>query len=382
MMNNLLIKLKPLTPFFFGSEQTFGEKEKNYFAKSNFYPQQTTLLGLVRHQILVQNQNMQYLGSTESLIGPKSFSIDEISFNKWEFGRINSISPLFLSDGVDYFFPEAFDYSIINNSSNNNSLSLLKLKPVEGNSNNIQLEYSADKKSYNPKIGLSHLWVNSKAEKRIAIEYDENDTNTKSLIYEPGIFIPRTQAGIHRELTKKKNTKDESGYYLQKYFNLRDNFHFAFFLNMNTQDIEFKTAFVSMGGERSMFKMIVEPLADQNINFDSYCQRSTYGSHRGREAIVFVSDGLCKENILESCDFSINESSYFRYISTNSSKMDYTRLNTKENPETTAALSKSRNLFNLIRRGSIFYPKDLKQFINYFDNQYLKNAGFNHFKIL
>ena len=57
-----IVKLTPHDKFFFGGEKNFGQKEKkdddtsitNYFVKSNYFPQQTGVLGFVRHQLLLQ----------------------------------------------------------------------------------------------------------------------------------------------------------------------------------------------------------------------------------------------------------------------------------------------------------------------------------------
>ena len=54
-MNKYLIKLKPLDTFFFGQENKYRKKlkdkeivtEADYFQKSAYFPQQTTLLGML-----------------------------------------------------------------------------------------------------------------------------------------------------------------------------------------------------------------------------------------------------------------------------------------------------------------------------------------------
>ena len=47
------VTLTPRQLFFFGGEQ--GETA-DYYLKGSFIPQQTALLGLVRHQVLLQNR--------------------------------------------------------------------------------------------------------------------------------------------------------------------------------------------------------------------------------------------------------------------------------------------------------------------------------------
>ncbi len=52
-----LIKLTPVDQFFFGGNITFGENKatQNYLVRSEKYPQQTTLLGMLRYQLLKTN---------------------------------------------------------------------------------------------------------------------------------------------------------------------------------------------------------------------------------------------------------------------------------------------------------------------------------------
>ena len=53
MTDTYLIKLRPLTHYYFGGEQGLGSGDsRNYLVKSRLWPQQTTLLGLVRYVIL------------------------------------------------------------------------------------------------------------------------------------------------------------------------------------------------------------------------------------------------------------------------------------------------------------------------------------------
>ncbi|MBK9227474.1 MAG: hypothetical protein IPL67_10580 [Ignavibacteria bacterium] len=95
-----LIKLYPYERFFFGGENTFGENNTNYMVRSEFFPQQTSLLGLLRYQILLKagddifkdNRIIDKDGAAK-LIGEKSF--DPTSTN--DFKKIKCISPVFVS---------------------------------------------------------------------------------------------------------------------------------------------------------------------------------------------------------------------------------------------------------------------------------------------
>ena len=116
-----IVKLTPHDKFFFGGEKSFGQKEDdkkqntNYFVKSNYFPQQTGVLGFVRHQLLLQCNNdkifkdnrIQDKSKADQLIGKQSFRINEA----FEFGAIQCISPVFIcKNKSNYYFPANKEY--------------------------------------------------------------------------------------------------------------------------------------------------------------------------------------------------------------------------------------------------------------------------------
>jgi len=121
------ITLTPATPFFFGSELTFSaddtrDKEKaRFFAESYKLPQQTTLLGMIRKEILRAkgklrihkngewvdlpkrrgNKDSEEYKAVVALTGCKAFDIFDSSSS--ELGIINRLSEVFLvKDGKIY----------------------------------------------------------------------------------------------------------------------------------------------------------------------------------------------------------------------------------------------------------------------------------------
>jgi hypothetical protein len=102
------IRLTPLGTFFFGGENTFGATEnRNYFVKSNLMPQQTSLLGLLRLELLRSNPTVFDLKTDKvidknaaiELIGGESFDGKQT-----DFGCISGLSPVFLEkEGVPFF---------------------------------------------------------------------------------------------------------------------------------------------------------------------------------------------------------------------------------------------------------------------------------------
>lgn len=107
-MSKYRITLTPVDKFFFGSGMTFqvGNDEKNafnrqyssYIIQSTKFPQQTSLLGMLRYLILSQageivfkDNKIQDKGKAIELIGDKSFSVND-GTKKNSFGYIEGIS--------------------------------------------------------------------------------------------------------------------------------------------------------------------------------------------------------------------------------------------------------------------------------------------------
>ena len=129
-----LVELTPVGNYFFGSERTFNSTDKatnesritNYLVRSRMYPQQTSLLGLIRYVLLLKNGKLN--GTIEEkakLIGQKSFQGMEAASNvKW--GIINTISPLFLKNGDKKYTIAGQDYQYYKDEEDVESITLLK----------------------------------------------------------------------------------------------------------------------------------------------------------------------------------------------------------------------------------------------------------------
>ncbi|MCK6695510.1 MAG: hypothetical protein L6Q97_25830, partial [Thermoanaerobaculia bacterium] len=93
MTKKLLITFHPADYYFFGGEETFDVDTvpgvRNYLVRSNRLPQQTAIVGLLRHILFLNNRN----------IGASSFQADWQADNPQEFGDLIRISPLFLQFG-------------------------------------------------------------------------------------------------------------------------------------------------------------------------------------------------------------------------------------------------------------------------------------------
>ena len=99
-----LVKMTPLEPYAFGTEQGFeypGEEKtgkESYFVKSRFFPEQTTILGMLRYLVLQQQGLLKTDFSYDEneqkqmteCVGKESFSFS--SEGVQDFGYIYGVS--------------------------------------------------------------------------------------------------------------------------------------------------------------------------------------------------------------------------------------------------------------------------------------------------
>ncbi len=399
-MSKYLIKLKPLTSFFFGGEETFGEGEVNYSVKSNYLPQQTTLLGMLRYELLAQNG---LLGSDPiekkwaELIGDKSFENSENGYTS-SFGAISKLSPVFIIDDETPYIVEAMDWA-------NEKIKIIE-KDLEEKEKSIlspiYLDYAngvdaftnqfLDKKCpvlttnngmpYDPKLNpvATSLWLNADGTIQRPWDYD-NDILEEN---KNGFFKEKSQIGIHRKLRKDKT--DKGDFYKQKSYSFADTSTcFAFNVDIHLpESYKFESRIITMGGERSVFEMTVEP--NTSTNFETIFTADTFKkSHASRtKSVILTSDAYVDMTALTDFDFMICDSLPFRNITTKQKKeFDYIGLETdnkdRSKPQTKDKLQKTKELVYLLKRGSIlYYSKDI-ELDPIFSNSAFQNIGYNQY---
>lgn len=394
-MNKYYITLEPLTPFFFGGENTFGEGKINYFARSNYLPQQTTLLGMLRHELLIQNDLIgtdPKLNDWNSLIGENSFQKLNNQYID-DFGAIKNISPVFLSNGKEHYTTQALDwaYCEVDNGIkiNNCPVKDKKIAPLfvdfEGNNDGIVIFNNSaepipvlevNMRPYDPKYGLVSLWVNNDGKTLRQWIYENPKEFDNTVGFENGFFIKHVQVGIHRKISKKRD--EEGDFYKQVYYKLVDNFMFAFFLDIELPaGRRFDSRIITMAGERSVFQMTV---ADANgLSFESIFTASTFKEKHSRkhDVIILTSNCLCNGDVLDNCLFSINDEVNFQNIVTlQKINVNYAAFN--------RGVNKSGENLKLLKRGSVLYPKSgkINDVINSLQNDALSKIGYNKYLLI
>lgn len=377
-MSKYLIKLTPHDKFFFGGESTFGEGEsRKYFVKSNYFPQQTTLLGLIRYQLMVQNKNgiykdgkIQKPNDAAELINHKSFDINDTEFS---FGKIKELSPVFIAnERNEFLFPANKEYQWVDKDEEGNEINdfvFREFNKADGESS-ISEKYIPCLEKYNPKLDLSDLLLNKNLSLMKYYDYDKD----KELKKDPhnGIFIEYQQTGIRKNY---KGLTEDDAYYVQTFYKLDKGYSFAFILELDG-DIEFSSQeLVTIGGEQSKFKMVVTDAPDEFNNL-----LPDYKPSKDSDKVVLVSDAYVSNDILNDCYFAVTDIIDFRSIKSSTKTTNYSSMDRTGKKED--ELSKS-DKYNFFKRGSVFYGENTSNITAHLDNKNpLKKIGYNHYKIV
>jgi CRISPR-associated protein Cmr3 len=382
-MTKYLITFKPITPFFFGGENTFGEgTEVNFFARSNYLPQQTTLLGFLRYELLQQNN---LIGSNPSennwnqLIGPASFLMQNGHFTS-DFGAIKNLSPVFLSNGTEHFICQSLDWGI-DEIENKEGLKEEKLFPLEyslssfdgeintGNTTARIPALKAGSADFSQKNGIKSLWVSSDGKKMCQWDHFSEFKTGKG--YDNGFFIEEAQPGIYRRTQRTK--QDTGDFYKQISYRLHNDFAFAFFADIELPSgKKFAPRIVTMGGERSVFEMKVKPVA---VAFEELFTPQTFNENRKdkRKVVILTSDAYATDDLRSCFDFAIIDTTPFRNITTAQQQNgNYARIRG-------GVLLKTQKLIYLLKRGSIFYTSNTDKLKQALTNTAFHKIGYNHF---
>ncbi len=363
-MTKYLIKLKPMDDFFFGQENKYRRKfnggnisiEPDYFQVSALFPQQTTLLGMLRYYLLLINNQIPITneGIAKELIGDKSF---DLNVKSPSFGMINKITPVFIvkdddiyilnpkdlilpNDGTEYL--KAKDYSVKNN--------------LRSNFENLFFF-----ENYKEKNGLDKFLLKSENE-FLPLFYDkENHPN--------GVFVKKEKVGI----TKGDNGKTlDKAFYKQVFYGLNTPYSFGFIAELNEDNFDVKTGFVPMGAEKSIFEISFS-------KYDGDYRSEINLQNTNKPKIVLLSDTYISDYKPDDYKMAISNTKTFRFIKTEVKKGHKYY---SSDPIKGKQIKRSKKL-NLIERGSVFYFYDEAQmnaFASKLDSEInFKTIGYNHY---
>jgi CRISPR-associated protein Cmr3 len=388
------IDLRPMDVFFFGGEQHFGEgEEANYFVRSNYFPQQSGVLGMLRHQLLIQNDCIHITKvnneTVSSLIGKESYNIER---NDLHFGAIHEISPLYISNNGELLFSEALEY-YIDKKNKPDQLSQIEVE-VKDEVGKTLIYPDIKKpsvitagKKYLGKYEIKELLVSKNGELYnypFIKEYEKKGTLPGN-----GLFIQTGKPGIQKSLRKQKGEKDQ-GFYKQYSYAFPENVCFTFFVQID-RDVakNFESGRIMMGGEKSPFHMVVEEYNESRSPFreDSGFYNGLYERpHSSLNKIVCLSDCIVDDELAGKLTFMSNIMIDFRNSrSIVAQTSDYNRISAKSKGEETHFYSPTRsNKYQLLKRGTVLWVdnKNLKDVLLLIKKDQHHAIGYNYFKII
>ncbi len=361
----VLITLKPLKPYFFGGEQTFGPPgdRSNYFAKSRKLPQQTTLLGMLRYELLALKGllNNKDKKKANLIIGGKSFN-GEVE----DFGLIEKLSALFLmKKNTPYLpLPKAHFYGEKNVLRNYDlhvlgtpeSPSAFMLRDDKGN-------------NYTAKNHFAEAWINTEDEKEV--------------IKESKIFQSSDKVGIRKTKTGKT---EEHAFFKQRYYAMVQDWKMAFILSFKTDDEVVCNFFsigqkhqVELGGEGSVFLMEIKSAVTEPTLPQGYPRSTAY------QKLILKSDAYVKDlsALYDRAVFSITEPVSFRNIrSSNSDKKDFRWSKLDRSGQENKTAPYKSGLHFLLSRGAIFFCENAEAFSAHLRHSAFQKIGYNQFDII
>lgn len=346
MMSKYFITLKPVEKFFFGGDINFFSSD-TYIVKSNIFPQQTTILGMLRKEILIIKnlikRRWEYdekdKEKIKEIIGKNSFNVEEN--NEQNFGIINSISPIYLYDGKDLYIKIPKDHKI-------------------GGQEYTLLEFSKNKY----KTSFGDIRIPNDYDAKAGISNDFLNISSLEVKKFCDIFKEDERVGIK----KGKNGKtEEDAYFKEISYRLIDNFMFAFEVEIKDDagiNLNDYKSIVTIGSAESMFILEAERIEETKINFNEQIYKSN-------NKIILLSDAYVDDrSIYEMCYFTICDAVEFKNITTN-----YSRQN---------KLSKTSDNYIFLERGSVLFPKEekLEEVKNLLNKPNLVKVGYNVFIIV
>lgn len=329
-----LVKITPMEPYAFGTDQKFqypGEEstgKESYFVKSRTMPEQTTILGMLRFLLLKQKgllhsdfkYNEDEIKRMAQYIGPESFQFEK---EKQEFGCIHRISPVFLIDNRGNYY-------------------------VKNPFHNTEKE-----KGYTP-IAISEKLIETSFGNIRLPEKDEFRAKDGHAVG----FYNLSDGSIHKELFKsviipgnRKNNKtsDDDCFFKRELFVLKRGYCFAVFVDA---DEVFHTDIVSMGmggctflisselgREDDLEKHVKEAFTGDNKEVWMYALSDLVVQCRPQQQYLGRDN---KQNVYET--FCIVEQKQMRNLETKYNERG--RLQ---------KLKRRKSQINMIRSGSVFF---------------------------
>lgn len=350
MSKRYLIKLHPTDAFFFGGETTFGAGiSRNYLAHSEDFPQQTTLLGMLRYQVLAQHGQIPITDKllAKTLIGPESFRVD----GKGEFGKILALSPVFLMHDAIAYRPNPLDDKYDEKEKTLHHQPLLPTTtPGKAYLSGRTLDAIPALDGYDHKAHYQECFVAAEG----------NPIYKKSEVL-------RTDERVGIQKGRDGHTLTDA-FFRQTVLRFPSRqWAFAFYADL---DVELGDAFVTLGGEQSLFQLKVHPITTQPTGTPTDAFKARFGIEpvADHPRIELLSDAYASTALYDHCQLAYTDTISFRGIRT---QVD-TTAHYHNRPDKTERLE-------LIRRGSVLWSRDPAQTTAALRKPEFEAIGYNAF---
>lgn len=337
-MKEYFIKLKPLNSFYYGSIESFEDKnKKKYFLKSNIYPQQTAILGMLRKKILEDNGILVPKNKRDArqLEREKEY-IGEIKsdFSESNFGMIERISPvqIYVED-IPYYF----------------------LYKESERDDSLKEKFSDEKNLTNKKKKYLFEYNSKKISEFFQAVSDGKIKSKDSLLRET------VDIGI------SKFKKNEAFFKKQRYVFKESNTYFGFYTTLK-DEIILKNGFIQLGDRHSIFQLEViakEKEEEKDIS-------NLYGNEK-RSFLFATSDMYIQQEelkkILDLSEGIFMHNKKFKFISRDNKRR----------------YSSNESIQNMIGRGSLFLLDEKNEILKFLENEKYRNyrkIGLNNYFII
>jgi CRISPR-associated protein Cmr3 len=398
----LKISLQPLGKFFFGGEAGFIEagqdaRRATYVLHSRCYPQQTSVLGLLRNQLLLQNDllwdnsaRVTDPAAAKVLIGEHSYKIGHTG----AYGAIEKIGPVWLESADGSLCPP-------------------------GPRDDVQIE----KKKGDGSIEMIDMAFTRKHGKPLLEGYSEKSGLYDTVRHPDGgmikleeAFLSNEQVGISKAARPNgmpvDDKEDEQGYYYQTflmpkrprndettirgfvfYAQLADEvgqkgIHYRWAdkdekLPKDVRPYGLHTGIVEFGGERSAFRMTVEKTSLSEFPDPGLSYKYTrIGKGMKARRLVCLSPAFVDIQKLRGESLLIvSQSLTFRFFQSKvGSTGNYQAVN---RGKTNNGLGESK-LYQFLDRGGVVYfdPEKEPDIVALFKREDFQNIGYNQYAIL
>ncbi|MFN8243889.1 MAG: type III-B CRISPR module-associated Cmr3 family protein [Ferruginibacter sp.] len=358
MSKSIQIILQPLDYYFFGTNETFnfGAKGiKNFTVKSNPFPQQTALLGVLRHALY-----------TMGLPIGNSFDPEKEDQN---FGLIEKISPLYLLNEENKVLFRAAWPSIKEEGSKVSTALDFAATGQAAIYNGCKSPGTFLSEKFDPKLEMEDTWMNL--------------SKNGELVTGNDIFAEEQHIGIDKQKTISNRT-DEGAFYRQQYYRLKKT-AFAFEVTLNDEVDEKKLpSLLPFGGEKRMFSIRYNTGSFASWAFIAEQLNSLFRArlnNLGQDAVFLATDCYIADiNQLESLlQFAAVKAKPFRNIITPSSVKNFSRLT--DNDKIGDQLYKPQLTTYLLQQGGLLFPQPgkLAEVEKLLNQAAFQRIGYNYF---